>query len=97
MKGRLCREQYKPSYKIRVVCKNAYKKRKNEKFEKQKKCVQESLIPNIKFLGQNVYSVARVQTDRHTDRQTDTKVNTEGTLSGFQDFCLFHIVNWLGF
>ena len=31
-------------------------------------------------------SVARVQTHRHTDTQTDMNVNTEDTLSGFQDF-----------
>ena len=28
----------------------------------------------------------------HTDTQTDTKVNTEGTLSGFQDFFLQPII-----
>ena len=28
------------------------------------------------------------RTDAQTHRQTDTKVNTEGTLSGFQDFFL---------
>ena len=48
---------------------------------------QGSLDPKIRFLGQKVCSVARVQTDTQTDRQTDTqtdtKVNTEDTLSGF--------------
>ena len=37
-------------------------------------------------------SVARVQTHRHTDTQTDTKVNTEDTLSGFQEFLLQPII-----
>ena len=31
-------------------------------------------------------------TDRQTDRQTDTKVNTEDTLSGFQEFFLQPII-----
>ena len=31
-------------------------------------------------------------TDRQTHRQTDTKVNTEDTLSGFQDFFLQPII-----
>ena len=39
---------------------------------------QGSLNPEIRFLGQKMCSVARVQ--------TDTKVNTEDTLSGFQEF-----------
>ena len=38
----------------------------------------------IRFLGQKVYSVARPQ----TDRLTDMKVNTEDTLSRFQEFVL---------
>merc|ERR1711923_578911 len=46
---------------------------------------QGSFSPKIRFLGQKVSSVARTQ----TDRQTDTKVNTEDTLSGFQDFSNF--------
>ena len=45
---------------------------------------QGSLNQRIRFLGQKVCSVARVQ----TDRQTDTKVNTEDTLSGFQELFL---------
>merc|ERR1711923_631213 len=49
---------------------------------------QGSLIPKIRFLAQKLWSVARVQ--RH--RQTHTKVNTEGTLSGFQDFFLQLII-----
>ena len=43
---------------------------------------QGSFDPKIRFIGQKVCSVARVQ----TDRQTYTKVNTEDTLSGFQAF-----------
>ena len=31
-------------------------------------------------------------TDRQTHRQTDTKLNTEDTLSGFQDFFLQSII-----
>ena len=46
---------------------------------------QGSFSPKIRFLGQKVCSVDRTQ----TDRQTDTKVNTEDTLSGFQDFSKF--------
>ena len=41
---------------------------------------QGSLDPKIRFLGQKMCSVTRVQTDRHThihtDTQTDTQVNT---------------------
>ena len=57
---------------------------------------QGSFDPKIRFIGQKVCSVARVQTDRHTDtqtdRHTDTKVNTEDTLSGFQEFFLQPII-----
>ena len=53
---------------------------------------QGSLDPKIRFLGQKVCSVARVQTHRQTDTQTDTKVNTEDTLSGFQEFFLQPII-----
>ena len=53
---------------------------------------QGSLDPKIRFIGQKVCSVARVQTDRQTHRQTDTKVNTEDTLSGFQEFFLQAII-----
>ena len=61
---------------------------------------QGSFNPKIRFLGQKVYPVARVHTDRHTDRQTHrqtdrqthTKVTTEGTLSGFQEFFLQPII-----
>ena len=49
---------------------------------------QGSLDPKIRFLGQKVCSVARSQ----TDRQTDTKVNTEDTLSGFQEFFILPII-----
>ena len=50
---------------------------------------QGSLNPQIRFLGQKMWPVARSQTHRHTDAQTDGRthrVTTEGTLSGFQDF-----------
>ena len=53
---------------------------------------QGSLDPKIRFLGQKVCSVAHVQTDTQTDGQTDTKVNTEDTLSGFQEFFLQPII-----
>ena len=53
---------------------------------------QGSLDPKIRFIGQKVCSVARVHTDRQTHRQTDTKVNTEDTLSGFQEFFLQPII-----
>ena len=57
---------------------------------------QGSLDPKITVLCQKVCSVARVQTDRHTHRQTgrqtDTKVNTEDTLSEFQEFFLQPII-----
>ena len=53
---------------------------------------QGSLDPKIRFLGQKVCSVARVQTDTQTHRQTDTKVNTEGTLSGVEDVLLQPII-----
>ena len=49
-----------------------------------------SLIPKIGFLGQKVCSVARIQTDR--DRQLHTKVNTEDTLSWFQESFLQPII-----
>ena len=57
---------------------------------------QGSLDPKIRFLGQRMCSVARGQTDRqthrHTDTQTHTKVNTEDTLSGFQEYFLQPII-----
>ena len=52
---------------------------------------QGSLDPKIRFICQNVCSVARVHTVTQTHRQTDTKVNTEDTLSGFQDFFSFKL------
>ena len=55
---------------IRKKSKNAYKKRKNENFEKQKNAFflmsQGSFNPKIRFLGQKVCHVARVQPDTHT-------------------------------
>ena len=45
---------------------------------------QGSFSPKIRFLDQKVCSVARTK--------TDTKVNTEDTLSGFQDFILQPII-----
>ena len=53
---------------------------------------QGSLNPKIRFLGQTMCSVARGQTDTHIDRQTHTKVNTEDTLSGFQECFLQPII-----
>ena len=49
---------------------------------------QGSFNPKIKFLGQKVYLIARL----HTDRQTCMKVNTEDALSGFQEFFLQPII-----
>ena len=46
---------------------------------------QGSLDPKIRFLAQKMCSVARVQTDRQTHRHTNMKMNTEDTLSGFQE------------
>ena len=48
------------------------------------------LNPKIRFLSQKLCPAARVQT--HTQRQTDTKVNTEDTLSGFQEFSFQPII-----
>ena len=54
----------------------------------KKKCFflmsQGSFNQKIRFLGQKVCPVAH--------GHTDTKVNTEGTLSGFQDFFLQPII-----
>ena len=75
--------------------KSAYKKRKNENFEKQKMRVflisQGSLNPKNRFLGQKVCPAARSHKERQTHRHTD-RVTTEGTLSGFQDFILQPII-----
>ena len=49
---------------------------------------QGSLNPKIRFLGQKVCSVACVHTHTLKERHTNTKVNTEDTLSGFQEFFL---------
>ena len=49
---------------------------------------QGSLNSKITFLGQKVYSIARVQ----TDTKKHTKVNTADTLSGFQEFFLQPII-----
>ena len=53
---------------------------------------QGSLNPKIRFLGQKMCSVARLQTHRQTDTQTHMKVTTEGTLSGFHEFFLQPII-----
>ena len=55
--------------------KNAYKKRQNKNFEKKMRfflMYQGSLNPKIRFLGQKMCSVARLQTHRQTATQTDT-------------------------
>ena len=71
--------------------KNAYKKRKNENFEK--KNAFRSHVPRItqpqKVLGQKVCPIYLVngRTDGHTDR-----VTTVGNLSGFQEFFLQPII-----
>ena len=69
--------------------KYAYKKRKNENFEKQKN----AFSSHVSRITQPKNQVPRPKDvtcspriDRHTDRQTDTKVSTEDTLSGFQEF-----------
>ena len=49
---------------------------------------QGSLNPKIRFLGEKVCSVGRLQ----TDRQTHTKVNIEDTLSGSQEYFLQLII-----
>ena len=45
---------------------------------------QGSFNQNIWLLGQKMHAVARKHTDRHTN--TDTNVNTEDTLSVFQEY-----------
>ena len=49
-----------------------------------------SLSPKIRFLGQNMCSVACVWTDGHTHRQTHThmKVKTEEPFQGSRNFSL---------
>ena len=47
-----------------------------------------SVYTKIRILPQKLWSVARVQ----SHGQIDTKVNTEGPLSGFQDFFLQPII-----
>ena len=49
---------------------------------------QGSFNPKIRFLGQKLCPVARMQ----TDGQTHTKVTNVGTLSGFQEFFLQPII-----
>ena len=46
---------------------------------------QGSLDPKIRFIGQKVCSVARVQTDRHTDRQTRKWIQRT-PFQGFRNF-----------
>ena len=70
------------------------KKRKNENFEKKKRCFflmsRGTLDPKIRFLCQKVCSVVRVQTDGQTHRQTDTKVNTQDILSSRERDLNYH-------
>ena len=47
---------------------------------------QGSLDPKIRFIGQKVCSVARVQTDRHTDRQTHRQTRKWIQRTPFQGF-----------
>ena len=47
---------------------------------------QGSLDPKIRFIGQKVCSVARVQTDRHTDTQTDKQTQKWIQRTPFQGF-----------
>ena len=60
-----------------------------------------SFNPKISFLGQKVCSVVREQThthtetDSHRETHTHTKVNTEDTLSWFQEFFLQPIIKGL--
>ena len=52
---------------------------------------QGSLDPKIRFIGQKVCSVARVQTDRHTDRQTHRQTRKWIQRTPFQVFRIFQI------
>ena len=74
---------------LKKTTKNAYKKRKNENFEKQKNVflshVPRIIQPKNRFLGQKVCSVARGQTNRHTDRHT-RKLLLWAPFQGFRSF-----------
>ena len=92
------KEQTQKNKKMTILCyirkksKNAYKKRKNENFEK--KCVSFSYPKDhsTKKLGSQAKRCALQPVHRRTHTQTHTKVATEGTLSGFQDFSLQPII-----
>ena len=50
---------------------------------------QGSFDPKIRFIGQKVCSVARVQTDRQTDTHTDTQTRKWIQRTPFQDFRIY--------
>ena len=76
---------------IRKKSKNAYKKRKNENFEKQKNAFF-SHVPRITQPKNQVPRPKSVPCSPRTDGQTHTKVTTDSTLSGFQEFFLQSII-----
>ena len=69
--------------------KNVIKKRKNEN---SKKTFVFTHVPIITQPKNQVPRSKGVLCSSRTDRHTDTKVNTEDTLSGFQDFFLQPII-----
>ena len=87
--GKNCHRQLETKNYIRKKSKNAYKKRKNENFEKPKN-VFLSYVPRITQPKTQVPRpksvVCGLLTARRTDGETDTKMITEDTLSEFQ-FC----------
>ena len=59
---------------------------------------QGSLDPKIRFLGQKLWSVARVRRNRHTDRQTDRqtrKWKQRAPFHGFRSFS-FNLSSMIG-
>ena len=78
---------------IREKSKNANKRRRNDNFEKQKKCVSFSSPKDhaIRKSGSQTKRCALQPAHRHTDR-----VTTLGTLSGFLDFFPFNLSSRIG-